>query len=332
MSDMSLRHKFEIFCKRVIEKLLPIRGVYDMLNHARKRFGFTVTMQEQIINKPIFIVGCGRSGTNLLFNLLKQHPQLVGTSGYPDGEDHVGWIKYGRCIISGLGSSPSIDGGHTGFHYCLYMDEKDVIPEIVESMTSYYYKDVIKQDTTKRVVNKCPHLSNKLKYVRAIFPDAKFVHIIRDCLPVISSWIKIMENAQPHQVLYWPETEFPCFWVFPAPSYADREVVFANEDRNFPGKGVARLVDYWSVVNQNIPIQLSSSPEQLLTVRYEDLCANSLETLNRVCDFCEISAFPEVPLEINPGYNEKYKTHLTKNQIDKFLDRARTTRSCFGYL
>ena len=326
MSDISLGRKLVILAKRGAGKVLPIRTAYK-LSAAKKQTRLPVAVPYQAISKPIFIVGCGRSGTTLLFNLLKKHPQLVGTSGYPDGEDHVGWIEHGKCIISGLGSSASINGGHTGFHYCLYMDEKDVTPDIIESMTSYYYNDVIKQDTTKRVVNKCPHLSNKLRYVRAIFPDAKFLHIIRDCLPVVSSFIKAMEERVPYQVFYWPETEFPCFWVFPAPPYGAREVIFRNEDRIFPGGGVARLVDYWSVVNQNIPIQLSSSPEQLLTVKYEDLCTDPLEALQRICDFCEITAFSEVPLPIYSDYNEKYKRHLTKEQIDEFLERSR-----FGYL
>ena len=289
-------------------------------------------MNEKRIIKPIFIIGCGRSGTTLLFNIFKKHPYLMGTTGYPDGEDHVGWIEHGKSFISGLGSLPTIDGGHTGFHYCLHMDEQDVKPEIIESMTSYYYDDVLLGNRLKIVLNKNPHLSNKLRYVRGIFPDAKFVHIIRDCLPVVSSWIEVMEHAQPNQVLYLPETEYPCFWVLPAPENSARGTIFKKEDRVYPGGGAAMLIDYWSTVNRNIPVQLWDSPEQLLTIKYEDLCTNSLETINRICEFCEIPAFVSVPMDINPNCNEKYKKHLTESQIIDFLQRSRTTRTLFGYL
>jgi len=282
------------------------------------------------INKPIFIVGCSRSGTTLLFDLLKRHPDLLGTTGYPDGEDHEGWIEHGECIISGLGALSSIDGGHTGFHYCLYMDEKDVTLAIIQKMTAHYNRNVLKKDTSKRVVNKCPHLSNKLRYVHAIFPDAKFVHIIRDCLPVVSSWIKIMDD-QPHQVLYWPETEFPCFWVFPAPPGGYRTEVFRNEDRIFPGKGVAILADYWSEINRNIPIQSSSFSAQLLTVKYEELCEKPLQTLQRICDFCEIKHFKVIPINVHKNLNHKYKSQLPPKQIDEFLRRSDETRALFGY-
>ncbi len=282
------------------------------------------------VEKPIFIVGCGRSGTTLLFNIMKKHPHLVGTTGYPDGEDHIGWIKHGKCIISGLGYS-HIEKGHTGYHYCLYMDEKQVTPDIINTMRAYYYNEVLSGDSSKRIVNKCPHLSNKLRYIRAIFPDAKFIHIIRDCLPVVSSWIKIMET-QPFQVLYWPDVEFPCFWVLPAPQDRDRETVFHNNDRVFPGGGAARIVDYWTAVNSYIPVQLYDSPDQLLTIRYEDLCRNPQALLEIICDFCEIPPFDDIPVDITPNTNEKYKEVLTREQIEEFLRRSHATRVLYGYV
>jgi hypothetical protein len=288
-------------------------------------------MQDQRIIKPVFIVGCGRSGTTLLFNIFKKHPHLTGTTGYPDGEDQVGWIEHGNCLISGLGSSPTINGGHTGFHYCLHMDEQDVTPEIVENMTSYYHDDVLSGNGSKSVLNKNPHLSNKLRYVRGIFPDAQFVHIVRDCLPVVSSWIEMMDHAQPYQLFYLPKTEYPCFWVLPAPEKGARGAIFRKEDRIYPGGGEAMLIDYWSKVNRNIPIQLWDSPEQLLTIKYEDLITNSLETINRVCEFCEIPGFSEVPVEINPTCNEKYREKLTQMQKLEFLERSHITRTLFGY-
>ena len=143
------------------------------------------------IESPIFSIGCGRSGTTPLFNIFKEHPQLAPTTGYPDGEDHEGWVKHGQCLMSGFGY-PHINKGMTGHPYCLHMDENDVTDDIIKAMSSYYYNDVLSKDLSKRVVNKCPHLVNKVRYVREIFSDAKFVHIVRDCVPMVGSWIDIM--------------------------------------------------------------------------------------------------------------------------------------------
>lgn len=291
-------------------------------------------MSSRVIDRPIFVVGCGRSGTTLLFQLLRKHPDLAPTTGYPDGEDHVGWNQHGACRISGLGH-PDQEQGHTGYHYCLYQNEDDVTPAVIERMTAYYVRDVLAGDRRRRVINKCPHLSNKLRYVRAIFPDARFVHIVRDCLPVVASWMEIMKE-QPGQVLYWPDTEFPCFWVMPAPAGVDREQAFRHEARVYPGGGARCLVDYWRITNRNIPAQLTDTPELLLTIRYEDLCARPRETLHRIARFCEL---PEFAGDIKDDYgralgsaNDKFKRQMAEAQMREYLGRADDVRRQFGYV
>jgi hypothetical protein len=281
------------------------------------------------IEKPIFLVGCGRSGTSILFDIFEEHPQLSPTTGYPDGEDHVGWVEHGKCLISGFGYA-HINRGMTGHLYCLYMDEADVTEEIIKSMSSYYYKDVLFQDLSKRVVTKCPHLSNKLRYVRGIFPDAKFVHIVRDCVPVVGAWIDIMEN-QAYTVFYLPETEFPCIWVLPAPQDGNRESHFSKETRFYPGN-IHILADYWEIVNKNIPLQLSDSANQLLTIKYEDLCANPLKVINSICDFCEINPFSEVPVEVVKDFNAKDANHVPEDHLEDILAKVNETRRLFGYV
>lgn len=300
-----------------------------MLGWFRKSRNTQEVEENDYIEKPIFLIGCGRSGTTPLFNIFKQHPQLAPTTGYPDGEDHEGWIKHGKCLMSGFGY-PHINKGMTGHPYCLYMDEKDVTEEIKKGMSRYYYNDVLSGDLSKRVVNKNPHLSNKVRYVRGIFPDAKFVHIVRDCVPVVGSWIDIMIQ-QAHTVFYLPETEYPCIWVLPAPEEGQRELHFRHEARFYPGN-INVLVDYWSIVNKNIPLQLQDAATQLLTIKYEDLCARPLDVINSVCEFCEINPFPEVPVEIVKDFNQKDASHVPQDHIERILARAHETRQFFGYV
>ena len=281
------------------------------------------------ISKPIFIIGCGRSGTTLLFNILKKHPMLVPTTGAPDGEDHTGWIEHGQCLMSGIGNAVN-NPGVMGNHYCLHMDEKDVTPEIRFSMHNYYSNQVLREQTDKRIVNKNPHISNKLRYVRSIFPDSKFLHIIRDCLPVVSSWKKMMK-AQKDILLYWPDQDYPCLWILDSPKGRDRETLFKYNDRFFPGGGILRLADYWSVVNRNIPIQLHDIPDQLLTIKFEEIVAEPMTTLSNICDFCGLDNFSEIPVKIYPDTNDKFKGELTDKQCDEILMRTKTTRNLFGY-
>lgn len=299
-----------------------------------KNFGSRILKRRPLEPRPVFIVGCGRSGTTLLFQLMRRHPGVAPTVGYPDGEDHVGWNTHGDCRISGLGYADQ-DRGHTGYHYCLYMDEQDVTPDIVMRMHRYYLEDVAGSDPQRRVLNKCPHLSNKLRYVRAIFPRARFVHIVRDCLPVVASWMEIMRE-QPGQVLHLPPTEYPCLWVLPAPADDLRERVFRHETTCYPGGGVHVLTDYWRLTNHNIPRQLAGDHSALHTVRYEDLCADPQAVLAKIFAFCELPPW-EGSTEDDYGRqvdskNDKFKQQMDGAFIADCLARAADVRAEFGYL
>lgn len=283
---------------------------------------------------PVFVVGCGRSGTTMLFQLLSQHSMLVPTTGHPDGEDHVGWVKHGDCLISGLGQC-HINHGHTGYHYCLYMDEANVTTAVRERMHAYY-RDEVLAGQQGRVLNKCPHLSNKLRYVHAIFPDAKIIHIVREPLPVISSWIKIMDT-QPYQLLYLPEIDYPCLWVSPLPdNYTEGS--FDRYERMLPGKNPEKmLAEYWSAVNRDVLRQRDFIGGSLLTVRYEDLCVNPKGTLDEIADFCGLDKFDTLPTlpdgrPVTNDSNAKYIDTLDASAISECLEITREVRNIFGYI
>jgi len=284
------------------------------------------------VEKPIIIVGTGRCGTTILFQLMRSHPDLVPTTGYPDGEDHVGWVKYGKCIISGLGLGDNLEQhGWVGHTFCLAMDESFCTEDTVKSMHEYYAQEVLKDHRGKRVINKCPHLSNKLGYVLKIFPTAKIVHIVRDCVPVVASWVKIME-VQDRLVLNLPHGDNSCFSVAEAPKWGDRNEIFKNEPRYYPGGGIDILAEYWERTNTMIPLQMKGKESQLITLRYEDLVQEPLKELNRIFSLCELDPINELPLEIHKDNNRKYLDVLTKEQITRFNDITKKTRSQFGYI
>ena len=281
------------------------------------------------VRSPVFVVGCGRSGTTLLFDLLKRHPTLVPTTGFPDGEDHVGWIRHGGAVISGL-SNPQGGSGHVGHHFCLHMDEHDVSDEIRRSMHRYYAEEVLGASLSGRVVNKCPHISNKLRYVLGIFPDARIVHIVRDPVAMVASWVKVMQ-AVPDLLIYWPDSDYPCLWVMPAGDASAHRQCFARESRLYPGGGLQRFADYWAEVNRNIPRQLADMPERLLTIRYEDLVAGPTKLLRHVTDFCQLEPFGEIPVSITPDRNSAWSSLISEDDIRAIRARCADVAEIFGY-
>ncbi len=283
------------------------------------------------VQLPIFVIGCGRSGTKLLCDLIKAHPDVVETQGYPDGEDHVGWVQHGKAIISGLGSSPEINRGQTGFNMCLAMDESHVNDEIVNAMHSYYAKTVLEGDQSKRAINKNPHLSNKLRYVKSIFPDARFIHIVRDCLPVVASWKRVM-SLQYKQVVFLPESKWPCLWVLNAPEDKNRSEFFKNE-KVFPGGGgVPLLVEYWNQINTNIEEQCVDFMDQLKVVRYEDLVEQPNEVLGDIYSFCDLPGEVVIKESIHKDTAERHRHLLDEHEVQKVLAKSENVRRKFSYL
>lgn len=283
--------------------------------------------------KPIFVVGCGRSGTTLLFDILSQHHSLARTTGYPDGEDHDGWIKHGQCVMAGIGNvhHSKYGDGISGFQYCLHMNHADVTEEIIRNMHDYYWEDVLKKNKKFRVINKQPHLSNKLNYVLGIFPDAKIVHIVRDCEPMVASWLAVMDD-HPSLVVYWPwEEDYPCLWLMPKPKDPVALASLGRHSSFFPGGGAKLFIDYWNKVNSGIPRQMIGRESQLITIRYEDLVSYPEKILNEIISFCELPAFNFAVDDLQPNTAQKHTHRMTSELQKAIYKQSNKVRQMFAY-
>jgi hypothetical protein len=303
----------------------------NIFEKARGLFGGMSTSSK--VKQPVFIVGCGRSGTTLLFDMLSEHPDLARTNGYPDGEDHEGWVKHGKCVMAGIGNAhhSQYGNGINGHQYCLHMTREDVTEDIVRNMHEYYWKDVLGEDKRKRVVNKQPHLSNKLDYVLRIFPDAKIVHIVRDCEPTVASWLAAMDE-HPSLTVYWPkDEEFPCFWLMPKP---DDPIALARLERHsrfFPGGGSELWIDYWCKVNAGVEKQMQGKETQLLAIRYEDLISQPLMVLGRITSFCELPRFAFTVNHLQPNTAQKHTRRMTPELKQAIAAQSKAVRQAFCY-
>lgn len=285
------------------------------------------------VRAPVFIVGCGRSGTTLLFDLLSTHPGLARTTGYPDGEDHEGWVNHGKCVMAGIGNvhHATYGSGINGHHYCLCMTREDVTQGIADAMHEHYWNNVLRHDPSRRVINKQPHLSNKLDYVLGIFPDARIVHIVRDCEPMVASWMAIMAE-HPGLVVYWPGDEpFPCFWLLPKPGDEVARARLARHPRFYPGGGAELWIDYWCQVNTGIARQMGERTSQFLTIRYEDLVARPAEILARLSAFCDLAPFDFDVGHIDPNTAGKHVQLISPELRAAIEARAGEVRAAFAY-
>ncbi len=108
------------------------------------------------IEKPIFIVGAARSGTTFLAEALRRHPDVLYLR-----EPNELWLY-----------------GHET-HPSDLLRREDVTEEI-QAYLIHHLSTLLRAAGKQRLLDKTPHNSLRIGFLHAIFPDAKFIHIIRD--------------------------------------------------------------------------------------------------------------------------------------------------------
>ena len=117
--------------------------------------------------KPIFIIGVPRSGTTMLWHLLRASDQLASLPR----EGHDLWRTFHHPRYSGW-KSDSIGAGQVRFGEARYVN-------------AYFYSFF----GARRFVEKTPENALRIPYLLDLFPDARFLIIKRNPMDVINSLI-----------------------------------------------------------------------------------------------------------------------------------------------
>lgn len=218
------------------------------------------------VDRPVFIVGTMRSGTSFLGLALNAVSSLIGC---PFELRRV-WSRAGRVPMAS-------DVGDT---VCPCLGEQDLWQGQAEALRRAFQKEVLDNLGTKtlspnsRLLNKCPHLCNKLELVKALFPDATFIWTLRSLDQVVISLKNLF--LRPYLV------EQDCYHVWPHPSsepsarcfsvHGNHHPAMAEVDRVFPGGNIRFLAEYWLESNIAVANSLASlDDQQRLAVPHRDV-------------------------------------------------------------
>ncbi|MEO1392765.1 MAG: sulfotransferase [Cyanobacteria bacterium J06634_5] len=230
------------------------------------------------VKKPIFIIGTGRSGTTILGKLLSMHrdvgflnePKALWHAIYP-AEDLVGSYCRGTA------------------HYRLGDDEAS---EGVKTVAHKLFGAYLAISTSRRVVDKYPELVFRIPFVQSLFPDAKFIFLVRngwDTCQSIEGWserLGVEVNAEQHDWWGADNRKWNLLW----------EQVISNDDAlqgAIPEKGkLENPLDMaaleWIVSMREGLALMRQFPENIQMIRYEDLVASPETSLSKLLDFCEL--------------------------------------------
>ena len=132
------------------------------------------------IDAPVFIVGCGRSGTTAFGSGVGRHPDLTYLN-----EPRRIWAIDPRTDVW---TADARDRG------VLDLYEHDATDDVRERLHPAFGAR-LRPGT--RMVEKTPINSFRIGYLRALFPDASFVHLVRNGLDVAASIERWCRSGKP---------------------------------------------------------------------------------------------------------------------------------------
>lgn len=269
------------------------------------------------VEKPIFVVGAGHSGTSILSRIIEEDPNIVRWN-----ENNKTWI-WGNA-----------------FNKNDILTDDDITPKIKAHIIKRFaqYAEGVQG---KRICDKTPKNCLRIPFILSVFPDAKIIHIVRDGRAVISSTkaeinkgkedypirrqlrIKLKGSSVLDWYVFLPRIFYVIkrligiptnYWGSKPPGWEN----WSEDNRNI------RLAKQWS---KTISIAINEgrklSSQNYLEIHYEDLVGYPTETIKKVAQFAEIEN-PQYMVDfgewkIDPSRNTRRFKSLNENDIKEIM-------------
>lgn len=272
------------------------------------------------VDRPIFLIGTGRCGSSLLLQLLGYHP-------------HTAWISHYTAWLPGGGRWAALSRLHAlpGLQGLLVDPESRLIPQPTESYRGLAAatdglfvapRELSAAELTPEARRRLRELAARhaaaqhrprflmkhtgfprVAYLRAAFPDARFIHVVRDGRAVAASLCKVDWWSGEGQ------------WGWGRLSDEDRR---AYVDSGYHELVLAGL--YWKVLMEHYERAREETPaDVLLEVRYDALVARPQETLAELLRFVQLPPDPTFDARVAATRlfpeDDRWKKGLSKEEI-----------------
>ncbi len=254
-------------------------------------------MRKQVV-RPIFIVGAPRSGTNIFYRTFAKHPDLAWISNITKKVPSSLWLT--RIIMLFRNDHRPTEANNVWRKFA-GDDDESLGRDDVTAAAGKYLHTVLQNNlwifNKPRFVNKCPGNSVRIEFLQEIFPDAIFIHIIRDGRAAAYS---IMRSRLGHAGAYWS--------VKP-PGWQDL--------LKLPLVDACAL--QWKMTVAAILQSAKKLPrEQYMVVKYEEFVARPAEIFEQVGKKCDLVWQDDWLQTITAGMeNRNFKWQTEMQDADK---------------
>lgn len=230
------------------------------------------------VHQPIFIIGTGRSGTTILGTLLSMHRE-------------VGFLNEPKALWYTLYPHEDLVGSYCRGEAQYRLSAEDT-SEAVRKTAHKLFGAYLALSASHRVVNKYPEQVFRVPFVRSLFPDAKFIFLVRDgwdTCQSIENWSQRLGVQQADEQHDWwgaNNRKWNLLWdqVISCDT-ALREAMPARVELENP-LDMAALE--WIVSMQEGLHWMRQFPDDIQMIRYEELVSWPEKSLSQLLDFCEL--------------------------------------------
>lgn len=328
-------------------------------------------LSTQRVDRPVYICGLPRAGTTITLQMLSEHPDVV-THKYADFlMPYMPWVwnqVFPRIPVDAMRKPvPRIhrdriqvtrDSAEMGEeilweHFFPQIHDESKYG-VLDGATSnpaferFYREHLCKLELVRgrtRYVSKAIMCVIRMQYLRRLFPDARFLLYVRNPIDHVASLIKQdriwaeIEKTDPRQIEIIELTGHHEFGPKQVMANVGNPQVLAGIRRLFDeGRWAQSRARYWAYVYGFVAQQLDSDPElarSVCIVRYEDLCADSFTTIDRILAHTELE--PASFARIRAAYGEKlsfpdyYKPKFNADELDEIVAATGEVAKRFNY-
>jgi hypothetical protein len=277
---------------------------------------------------PICLVGAQRSGTTWMSRLMARRPEIAVW-----GEPRQVWSF-----------------GHW-FRPDERLEARDATPRVVRYIRHRFFEYARRQGKP-RFCEKTPSNMLRLPFVRAVFPEAKIVLIVRDGRSVVRSSSEIRDRGTDWQRIRTRVRE-----TVPAPwdllSFASRAPWILDKIRGRPMKywglrppgwrewvetdpPLVAIAKAWAASTRLAVTEgRAMDPARFLEFRYEDMTDRPRETMQRVVDFLELARAGDIVeqaiADADPARKDKWRAGLDDEALAAIRPHLEPTLTWLGY-
>ncbi len=275
-------------------------------------------------NDPFFVVGTGRSGTTLFRNLLRHHPTI-----FIPRETHwlpILWAEFGASEVRTASIQATVDRvfmakGRTPFERIMRedgLDGDEIRSSIrdrlgVTTTVAGFHRGLLEllAEQTRRTQtgDKTPDYGFFMATLLELFPESRFIHLVRDGRDVALSMSKVLS----FRIL--AALELTRWWDVALDSEYRRGLDAA--DREMPPE---RFLELWLRRVRGIREEALKIPvDRYLEITYEDLLAAPVDVLRQVNAFLMLqgdeSWIHEAAAMVRPGNLDRNRDNPVRTAL-----------------